>query len=248
MAKTIEFKNETMEEVKQMAISFLEKADNAEMAADKKDNEDAIDQCIARYKFLSKAACYANAKASGDPMKYAITHFFFQTIKLSEKKDNDSGIVIRSIIDTQTPIDIGDMHKKLGGIGHDKKWIYTAEKFNYHLTIRAAERVGATIKSDAYIMDKVSKERNLGKNPCSNTQMLKTLQTIITEMLGDGYKATSHDVNYLVDVYANDSKKSKTAITAANHKTLRGYLKKVCYRILNGNKGYDVETRQIKEK
>ena len=36
-------------------------------------------------------------------------------------------------------------------------------------------------------------------------------------------------------------------ITAANHKTLRNYLKKVCYRILTGGTGYDVDQREIKE-
>ena len=52
---------------------------------------------------------------------------------------------------------------------------------------------------------------------------------------------------YLVDVYSNDNKKSKTGITAANHKTLRNYLKKVCYRILTNGTGYDVESKEIKE-
>lgn len=247
---TIEFKNETMAEVKAMAEAYLEKADNAELSADKAENEEAIQQCINRFKFLSKTACYAEAKASGDPMQFAVRRFYYPTIKLKEVKDKDSGIVIRSIADAEAPIDLGDMHKKLGGIGHDTNWIYTAEKFNFHLTLRAAERVGAKVKSDAYQMKKISQERSLGKDPCTNTQMLKTLRIVISEMLGEEFasKVTSHDVNYLVDVYSNDNKKSKTGITAANHKTLRQYLKKVCYRVLMGNKGYDVETREIKEK
>lgn len=246
----LKFTNETTAEVKAMAEAYLEKADNAELAQDKADNESAIEQCINRYKFLSKTACYAEAKASGDPLKYAVTQFYYPTIKLKATADKDSGIIIRSIIDTQAPIDLGDMHKKLGGIGHDTNWIYTAETFNYHLTIRAAERVGATVNIGKYALNRASFKRDLGKDPCSNTQMLKTLKIVISEMIGEEFagKVTSHDVNYLVDVYANDSKKSKTAITAANHKTLRSYLKKVCYRILNGNKGYDVETREIKEK
>ena len=246
----IKFANETMPEVKAMAEAYLEKADNAKLATDKTENEEAIQQCINRFKYLSKTACYAEAKASGDPMQYAVRKFYYPTIKLKEVKDKDSGTVIRSIVDAEAPIDLGDMHKKLGGIGKDTNWIYTAEKLNYHLTIRAAERVGAKVKNDAYQMKKVSQERKLGKDPCSNTQMLKTLKVVISEMLGEEFagKVTSHDVNYLVDVYSNDNKKSKTAITAANHKTLRSYLKKVCYRILNGNKGYDVETREIKEK
>lgn len=247
--KKIQFaKDITLAEVKAMAEDYLIKANSAEKSEDKAEFEDAMTQCINQYAFISKNACYDAAKASGDPMKYAVTEFFFPVIRLKEKKDKDSDVIIRNIEEAAKPIDIGDMHKALNGIGHDPNWIHNAEKFNYYLCLRAAERVGATIKSDAYIMSKIAHQRSLGKNPCSNTNLLKTLQLIVTEMLGEGYKVTSHDVNYLVDVYSNDNKKSKTAITAANHKTLRNYLKKVCYRVITGGKGYDVEAKEIKNK
>ena len=103
---TIEFKNETMAEVKAMAEAYLEKADNAELAQDKADNESAIEQCINRYKFLSKTACYAEAKASGDPLRYAVMQFYYPTIKLKATADKDSGIIIRSIIDAQSGVDV----------------------------------------------------------------------------------------------------------------------------------------------
>ena len=141
------------------------------------------------------------------------------------------------------------MHKRLEGIGADSKWIYACEKFNFYLTLRAAERVGATVKSDAFALQEISKEISLGKNPCSNTQLLKTLQKLVDMMLGEGVgKCTSHDVHYLVDCYANDNKKSKTGITLANHKTLRNYMKKICYRVLTNGTGYDVDQREIKDK
>ena len=107
--------------------------------------------------------------------------------------------------------------------------------------------MGTTVNSDAFRMNEISKAIDMGKTPLSNTNILKTLQIVISEMLGEEYKATSHDVKYLMYVYAQDNKKSKTAITAANHKTLRMYLKKVCYRILTNGTGYDVESREIRE-
>lgn len=213
---------------------------------------DVVNEAITAYTTVSRTNCYNAAVASGDPMKYAVKEFFYQTIKLKEEKLRDdqgkeTGHIVRSIVDAEKPIDLGDLHKKKGGIGADPKWIYALQKFNYLLTIRAADRVKAEIKKDCFYLDEIAKEIELGKTPTSNTQLLKQLQTIVTMMLGEGYHAMSYDVNYLIDVYSNDNKKSKTGITAANHKTLRNYVKKVCYRILTGGKGYDVQQKEIKE-
>lgn len=244
----VELKTTNLEEIKAIAEEMLEKAEAAESVEERRIAEDDLEQTVNYYTSVSKGKVYAEIKASDDPMKAAILRFFFPTIKVKEQKDKDTKLVIRSIVDAEKPIDLADLHKKIGGIGADPKWLYAGEKFNYHLTIRAAERVGATVKSDAFVMNDIAHQIELGKNPCSNTQMLKTLQGIIDMMLGEGFKATSHDVNYLVDCYANDNKKSKSSITLANHKTLRGYLKKICYRILTNGSGYDVEQREIKEK
>lgn len=219
---------------------------NAKTVNARDDYYNKLEQVINYYTTISKGECYKAAKESGSPMHYAVKTFFFPAIKIGKSEDKETHIVTYSIDEFEKPIDLGDMHKQLGGIGHDTNWIYTVEQLNYYLTIRAAERVGATVKIESFRMNDIARERSLGKNPCSNTNMLKTLQLIVTEMLGEGYKATSHDVNYLIDVYANDNKKSKTSITAANHKTLRNYLKKVCYRVLTNGTGYDVDQKEIK--
>lgn len=237
-----------LEEIKEKAIELLEKSESCEKLDEKREIENDLDSVIKYFTATSKNECYTKARESGDPMKFAIKEFFFPVIRIVERDDNETGAKMRFIADAMRPIDLGDMYKKLKGIGADVNWIYVAEKLNYYLTLRAAQRVGAKVKSDAFVMNEIAKQIDMGKNPCSNNQMLKTLQGIITMMLGDGYKATSHDVNYLVDCYSNDSKKSKTSITAANHKTLRNYLKKICYRILTDSKGYQVEQREIKDK
>lgn len=230
---------------KDLLNSALTKAENVEKA---KEFLEDLDKVIEYYNAVSKKAFYDAAKASDDPMKYAILGFFYPGIKVKDEADKTTKTVTQVIADKEIPVDLGDLHEKTdGGIGADKQWIYSLQRFNFHLTVRAAERVGASLSMDNFYMHEIAKSRDLGKNPCSNTQLLKTLQTIVTEMIGEGYKATSHDVNYLVDVYANDSKKSKTAITAANHKTLRTYMKKVCYRILTNGTGYDVEQKEIKK-
>lgn len=242
-----EIKTTDLAEIKVIAEQQLELADNAENVADKAKFESNLEEAVAYFASVSKAQCYAALRKAEDPMKAAILQFNYPTIKVKEVRDKDTKNITRSIVDAEKPIDLGDLYKRFEGIGADPKWIYTAEKFNYHLTIRAAERVNATIKNDSFYMNQIAKEIDLGKNPCSNTQLLKTLNIVIGQMIGEEFKGNSHDVNYLIDVYANDNKKSKTGITAANHKTLRNYLKKVCYRILTGRTGYDVDQREIKE-
>lgn len=238
-----EFTSTNLEEIRAMAQALLSASDACEVVADKEKIEEDLSAIIDHYAVCSKNETYRAARASGDAMKYAVTTFYYPVIKVKEPKNEGEA---RYIDNGARPIDLGDLHKKLDGIGANKHWIYTAETLNYYLTIRAAQRVGATVKNDSFKMHEIARQIDLGKNPCSNTNMLKTLQRLVEEMLGEGYKATSHDVNYLIDVYANDNKKSKTGITAANHKTLRNYLKKVCYRILTGSNGYDVDQREIK--
>lgn len=247
--KTIaEVTTENLEEVKTIAQNLLAESEKEESVEKKNDIESDLEQVINYYRYLSKDAMMKEAVESGDPMKYAINTYFYPIIRVKETKDKTTKETVRSIVDAGASIDLGELNTKLHGIGHDPNWIFMVEKFNFYLTVRAAKRVGATIDSDAYILKDISRQIDLGKNPVSNTNLLKTLQTIVTAMLGDGYKALSHDVNYLVDCYASDNKKTKNSIKLADHKTLRTYMKKVCYRILNNQKGYIAESKEIKTK
>ena len=64
-------------------------------------------------------------------------------------------------------------------------------------------------------------------------------------MLGDGYKATSHDVNFLMSVYTKKGRKA-LSVSCANHRFFCGYIAEVCHRIVT-NKAYEVEYRAKKE-
>ena len=97
---------------------------------------------------------------------------------------------------------------------------------------------------DSYAMSEIAKQIDMGKTPTSKTNILKTLQTIITAMLGDEVKATSHDVNYLMSVYSRKNRKALT-VTCANHKYFRGYLAEICNHIVTGNP-YDVDFKKAK--
>lgn len=237
----------TLAEIRAKAQALLEKADNAETVEERDKLDEELDNVVNEYTAESKKACYDECRNSDNPMHTAILKFEYPSIKVKVNKDKDTGIVTRSIEDTTKPIELGDLHKKLGGVGVDTKWLAMAETINFHMAVRASQRLNTTINCDADIIKKIHADIDLGKNPVSNTNLLKTLDAIIKAMLGDEYKAVSHDVNYLCDVYVNDNKRSKTGVSVADHKTFRRYLKKVCYRVLTNGKGYDVECKEVEK-
>lgn len=137
-----------------------------------------------------------------------------------------------------------------GGIGADKNWVYQAEKLNFLFTVQRATDLGVPAErlkeiNDSYAMSTIAKEFDMGKNPVSKTNILKTMQSLVTAMLGEGYKATSHDVNFILSVYARKNRKALT-VSCANHKYFRNYMAEVCHRIVTG-KTYDVEFKADKK-
>ena len=115
------------------------------------------------------------------------------------------------------------------------------------LTAQKAQDLGLDPKvvNDSFAMSNIAREIDLGKSPTSKTNILKTLQSIITAMLGEGYKATSHDVNFLMSTYSKKNRKALT-VTTANHKTLRGLLAEICHRIVT-DKQYAVDYKAVKQ-
>ena len=93
-------------------------------------------------------------------------------------------------------------------------------------------------------MSEIAQKYNLGKNPASKTNLLKTLTSIVQAMIGDEYKAVSHDVNFLLSVYSRKSRKALT-VTCANHKYMRGYVMEICHRIVTGAT-YDIDFKMKK--
>jgi len=247
-------KSKSLDIIKDAANKLLEVACDAEAVSDRTEFRNGVDELVSFYADTSKMAFYKAARESENPMHYACVEFAYPAIRVKETRDNDTGYLVCSIEDIMRSCDLGDMHKRIDNFGADRNWLYQAEKLNYHMTVRVAREVNAgtlekLIKNaDCFTMNEIARQLDLGKDPCSKTNILKTLQSVITMMLGEGYKATSHDVNYLLNCYAKDNARSKTAITLASHRALRGYLKKVCYRVLTNGTGYEVEQREFKNK
>ena len=207
-----------------------------------------IASVVNEYTSVVRDDCFAACKNAESPMLAAVTMLSFMTIGVKDAKKEGDLFPIRTVVDKERQIDLYKLHKYCGGdgIGADPKWVYIVEQLNMQLTAKKARDLGLDPKevSDSFAMSNIAKAIDLGKDPTSNTNLLKTLQTVITAMLGDGYKATSHDVKFLMSVYSKKSRQTLT-VTTANNRSLRGYLAEICHRIVTNGK-YAIEYKKVK--
>lgn len=236
LAKLSELKAEVEELVKTyndaVQTGNFEGAAKADTAMTEKVNE---------YTAIVREMCFAECKESGNPMMKAVTMLTFVTIGVKDEKKGDDMVPVRSIVEKEKSIDLLKLYKYCGEIGADKNWPNIAQKMNFLLTAQKAVDLGLKPDAvhDSYSMSEIARQIDMGKSPTSKTNLLRTLQMVITAMLGEGYKATSHDVNYLMSVYSKKGRKA-LSVSCANHRYFVGYLEDVCHRIVT-DKAYSVE-------
>ena len=210
---------------------------------------EVIEQSVNEHTFIAREECFNALKATNDPMLEAVKQLTFPTIRIVDKKvGEEAKIPVSSIENSEKAIDLLKLHKAVkGGIGKDAKWPAMIEKLNFLMTAQKAVDLGINPKAinDSYAMSDIAKQIDLGKTPTSKTNLLKTVQSIVTAMIGEEYKAVSHDVNFLMSVYSRKNRKALT-VTCANHKYMRQYLMEICHRIVEG-KSYDVDYKKAKK-
>ena len=171
----------------------------------------------------------------------------FMTIAAKDEKKGDDKVPVRAVIEKEKPIDLLKLDKYCGGIGADTGWKHIMQKMNFLLTAQKAVDLGINPKTvnDSYAMTEIAREYDMGKNPTSKTNLLKTLQTVITSMIGENYKAVSHDVNFLLSIYSKKNRRALT-VSCANHKNFCSYIAEICHRIVTG-KTYELEYKVRKD-
>lgn len=202
---------------------------------------------VNEYTATVRDMCFEDCKNTANPMLTAVTTLSYVTIGTKDEQKGDDKVPVRSIVDKERPIDLFKLDKYCGGIGADKNWLHIAQKMNLLLTAQKATDLGLDPKAvhDSYAMSEIAREFDMGKNPTSKTNLLRTLQKVITAMLGEGYKATSHDVNFLLSVYSKKNRKALT-VTCANHRYFRNYMAEICHRIVTG-KAYELDYKTKKD-
>lgn len=207
----------------------------------------AMTEKINEYTATVRDMCFEDCKATDDPMLAAVRTLSYVTIGVKDEKKGDDKVPVRTVVDKERAIDLLKLDKYCGGIGHDKEWMHVAQKMNFLLTCQKARDLGLDPQkvNDSYAMSEIARQFEMGKNPTSKTNMLRTLQMVVTAMLGEGYKATSHDVNFLLSVYSKKNRKA-LVVSCANHRNFRGYIAEVCHRIVTG-KEYELEYKTKRE-
>ena len=207
----------------------------------------AMTEKINEYTATVRDMCFEDCKATDDPMLAAVRTLSYVTIGVKDEKKGDDKVPVRTVVDKERAIDLLKLDKYCGGIGHDKEWMHVAQKMNFLLTCQKARDLGLDPQkvNDSYAMSEIARQFEMGKNPTSKTNMLRTLQMVVTAMLGDGYKATSHDVNFLLSVYSRKNRKA-LVVSCANHRNFRAYIAEVCHRIVTG-KEYELEYKTKRE-
>lgn len=211
---------------------------------------DYMEQTVNQYTSIARHEAFDMLKATEDPMLEACRQLTYPTIRIVDKKvgEEKQKIPVTSIEDSERQIDLLKLHRHCGGIGKDKDWSGIIEKFNYLLTAQKAIDLGIDPQgiSDSYAMSEIAEKYDMGKNPTSKTNILKSLRTVVAAMLGEEFanKAVSHDVNFLISIYSRKSRKALT-VTCANHRYMRNYVMEICHRIVT-DKTYNIEYKTKK--
>ena len=218
-------------------------------ASDIEKLNEELDKKVNEYTSLSRQICFEDLKSSEDPMYAAVKQLNFMTIAAKDEKvEGSKTLKTKTIIDRSKQIDLRKLHKFCGSIGNDENWAHHIQKLNFVLTAQKCVDLGIDPKAvnDSYSMSEIAREFNLGKNPASNTNLLKSLNKIVASMLGEEYKAKSHDVNYLTTIYAKKNRRALT-VTCANHSNITNYIAEICHRIVtNGSYGVEFKTKDVK--
>ena len=245
--KKITTKAELRAKAEDLVLKYNEAIQNGDFnTANKLDAE--IEQAVNEHTAIAREECFDRLKATPDPMLAAVRELSFMTIRAKDTKVGEEKIPVRIIEDSEKAIDLLKLHKACpGGIGKDEKWAAMIEKLNFLMTAQKAVDLGIDPKAinDSYAMSDIARQIDMGKTPTSKTNLLKTVQSIIDAMIGEEYKAVSHDVNFLMSVYSRKNRKALT-VSCANHKYMRQYMMEICHRIVEG-KTYILDYKQAKK-
>lgn len=205
-----------------------------------------LDELIAEYAAIAQKVCFNELKEAKKPMIEAARRLTYPTIRAKETPIEGTKTKKLEIDDAEKTIDPLRLDKYCGGIGEAADWHHRLMKFNYLMTAQKAHDLGISPSAiaDTYAMSDIAKKIDMGKNPTSKTQILKTLTALVSAMIGAEFKPTSHDVNFLLSIYSKKSRKALTVV-CSNHRYMRQYMLEICHRLVTG-KSYGIEYKAAK--
>lgn len=172
--------------------------------------------CAKDYAKQATLEVYSELRKLGDGQKImeAAIRMLQFPVKVAKVVKEDESVSMQ-IVDTYKYIDLEALHNHCNkSIGFEHGWATKTKKLNVLLTYEVGIAVNADIKkiNDSIFVSDVVKAIDLGKTPCSKTNLLKTFNEIVRSMVGDEYKITSHNVNFMRYLYARRDKRDIKAL------------------------------------
>lgn len=211
-----------------------------------------------------KVVAFEELLTEENPIISAITRLTVPIKRAKLGKAENSIVRVFSIVDANLKIDLKELEAySKRQLMADKDWVHLIAKFNYLLltysvdTLMKDEKIkeGELSKiRDNYHMKEIARQKDLGKTPTSDTQILAQLNKVIASIIGKEtkinnkyIKAASQDVRWLKMVYAKkDNKEVLTAVQSTDNQ-LRGLITEILHGIIC-NKEYRITSKYVKEK
>lgn len=258
---TLTVTQENMAKFRTEAETLCKKYNGLDLSKTTKDDIDKIlsdmDKAVENYNSNSWTQMLLEVKAAEDPMKAAILAFSYPVIAVKDKNigEKDAPVIIKELSDGTKIIDLKKVNSHVpNGIGHDTKWYSMIEKFNMLMTIRVATDIKAKDAKDSKAIAKMiaetfdisteSKDIPLTPDVISNNKMNQAVQLVVTSMIGEGYKCTSHDTKFIEWRYGKKSR-NRLCVTCSTSKELMETMMHVCNKLLTGGT-YEAEYKKAK--
>lgn len=210
--------------------------------------EDKLKELSKEYEAFALQALYAQLDAAADPVLEAIKVFTYGT-KKSRPVKSDGIIMSYEIVDATKTINLLAYCKHLKDANTD--WQYDVQKLNKSLTLRTAQDLNLPAAKVNEIKTTFAMDSRVAGDkveiPTSNGKLVKMVQAIVDQIIfkaADGsdvndYKVTTHDINYLLAVYAQRDKQNVLGVKVSRHKDLTIEIATICHKIVT-NGTYDV--------
>jgi len=206
--------------------------------------EEAVIKAEQDYAEAAECSIFAICKADEHPLLMAAKLHSYVVIKHKTTRE-DRIVTGIEMSEREKPIDLARLAKKCG---LPTLWVNATESLNQLLTIRVAQEMGATTAdlkkiSKSYYMTKATDAIEVGKTPTSNNQLVKMLQAICNQILGEGVvSVNNHDIGYVIAAHTKKGR-AKISVNTANHDFMRRLVLDVLHRCVTGAK-YEVEFKQ----
>ena len=161
---------------------------------------------------------------------------FAPIIEVGEEKTVNAREFIADVVNAYTAIARGECFEALSKTADP---MLEAVKQLTFPTIKAIEKKVGEDKQKIPVMSVEDVEKPI------DLLRLK-LQKVVDAMIGEEFKAVSHDVKFLLSIYSKKNNRKALTVTCANHKYLTMYVAEICHRIVMG-KAYTVEYKTIKK-